>query len=117
MTGQDLTRDAERIVLGAMMLNPAVTSQITKRLRRTDFADLRHSSIFDAITTKRSYAEALSVEEALSLMKRSRGKKLDPAIFDRFMVHMTEKYKERETEVKIADDFDPCQPHVKLKRG
>jgi HD-GYP domain-containing protein (c-di-GMP phosphodiesterase class II) len=75
------------------------------------------ADFFDAITTKRSYAEALSVEEALALMKRSRGKKLDPAIFDRFMIHMNEKYRERETDLRIAEDFDPCQPHVKLKRS
>lgn len=91
------------------------------RLRGEDIQVLARvtaiADFFDAITTKRSYAEALSVEEALNLMKRSRGKKLDPIIFDRFMVHMKEKYKEKETDLKIADDFDPCQPHVKLKRG
>jgi HD-GYP domain-containing protein (c-di-GMP phosphodiesterase class II) len=74
------------------------------------------SDFFDAITTKRSYAEALSVEEALNLMKRSRGKKIDPSIFDRFLIHMNEKYVERETGVQLSEDFDPCQPHVKLKR-
>jgi len=79
--------------------------------RVTSIADF-----FDAITTKRSYAEALSVEEALALMKRSRGKKIDPTVFDRFNLHMHEKYKERETDLHLADDFDPCQPHVKLKR-
>jgi HD-GYP domain-containing protein (c-di-GMP phosphodiesterase class II) len=86
--------------------------QIQILARVTSIADF-----FDAITTKRSYAEALGVDEALNLMKRSRGKKLDPAIFDRFMIHMNEKYKERESDIKLADDFDPCQPHLKLKRG
>lgn len=74
------------------------------------------ADFFDAITTKRSYAEALSVEEALHLMKRSRAKKIDPAIFDRFLLHMNEKYREKDTGMQLADDFDPCQPHVKLKR-
>jgi HD-GYP domain-containing protein (c-di-GMP phosphodiesterase class II) len=85
--------------------------EIQMLARVTSIADF-----FDAITTKRSYAEALSVEEALSLMKRSRGKKIDPKMFDRFMTHMNEKYKERETDLHLADEFDPCQPHMKLKR-
>lgn len=80
--------------------------------RVTSIADF-----FDAITTKRSYAEALSVEEALALMKRSRAKKIDPSLFDRFDQHMHERYKERETDLILSDDFDPCQPHIKLKRS
>lgn len=46
----DLVLDAERIVLGSMMLEPSVIDGITARLRSTDFADLRHGSIFAAIT-------------------------------------------------------------------
>lgn len=79
--------------------------------RITSIADF-----FDAITTKRSYAEALSVEESLNLMKKSRAKKIDPQIFDSFLLHMTEKYHEKESGLALADDFDPCQPHLKLKR-
>lgn len=74
------------------------------------------ADFFDAITTKRSYAEALSVEEALNLMKKSRAKKIDPAIFDTFLLHMTLKYREKETGFSVAEDFDPCHPHMKLKR-
>lgn len=85
--------------------------EIQMLARVTSIADF-----FDAITTKRSYAEALSVEEALSLMKRSRGKKIDPKMFDRFLNHMNEKYKERESDIQLADEFDPCHPHLKLKR-
>ena len=75
------------------------------------------SDFFDAITTKRSYAEALSVEEALALMKKSRAKKIDPTIFDRFDIHMHERYQKRETDLHLSEDFDPCQPHIKLKRS
>jgi HD-GYP domain-containing protein (c-di-GMP phosphodiesterase class II) len=85
--------------------------EIQMLARVTSIADF-----FDAITTKRSYAEALSVEEALALMKRSRAKKIDPSIFDHFDRHMHERYKARETDLHISDDFDPCQPHIKLKR-
>lgn len=75
------------------------------------------ADFFDAITTKRSYAEALSVEEALDLMKKSSGKKLDPLIFDKFLAHMTEKFKIKPCDFSVPTDFDPCQPHVKMKRG
>jgi replicative DNA helicase len=45
----DLTREAERIVLGAMMLDPSVIERVTAQLRSGDFADLRHGSIFAAV--------------------------------------------------------------------
>lgn len=74
------------------------------------------ADFFDAITTKRSYADALSVEEALNVMNRTTGKKLDPRIFDQFMAHMQKKYVEKACNVHLPADFDPCQPHAKFKR-
>lgn len=74
------------------------------------------SDFFDAITTKRSYSEALSIEEALDLMGRSRGKKLDPFVFDRFVAHMKEKYQIKPCDAAISGELDPCQPHMKFKR-
>lgn len=40
------------------------------------------ADFFDAITTKRSYHDALTIEDALALMQKSEGKKLDPKIFN-----------------------------------
>lgn len=74
------------------------------------------ADFFDAITTKRSYADALSVEEALNLMNRTAGKKLDPKVFDQFMAHMQKQYVEKPCNVHLPEDFDPCQPHAKFKR-
>jgi len=75
------------------------------------------ADFFDAITTKRSYAEALPVEEALDLMKKSSGKKLDPLIFDKFLSHMSEKFKIKPCQFNLSPDFDPCQPHLKMKKS
>lgn len=85
--------------------------EIEKLARVTSIADF-----FDAITTKRSYAEALPVEEALTVMMRSQGKKIDPKLFDLFLGHMRQKFVERPCSIRIDDEFDPCQPHVKFKK-
>lgn len=75
------------------------------------------ADFFDAITTKRSYAEVLRVSEALDLMKKNRGKKLDPALFDLFFTHMNHHYGAEVCPIDLSPDFDPCQPHVRLKRA
>lgn len=46
----DLVREAEQIVLGAMMLDPGVIGPVADRLRSADFADVRHGAIFASIT-------------------------------------------------------------------
>ena len=72
------------------------------------------ADFFDAITTKRSYHEALTVEEAIALMERSVGKKLDPILFKAFKNHISGKILEGKTNRELPEDFDPCQPHNKL---
>lgn len=67
------------------------------------------ADFYDAITTKRSYHEVLSTEDALEVMARSVGRKIDPKIFEVFRknvnVILTGK-----SHREVADDFDPCQP-------
>lgn len=69
---------------------------------------------FDAITTKRSYHEALTTDQALELMDKSKGKKIDPELFDRFVKMMKKYVKSGKGEYEVPDDFDPCQPHKEL---
>ena len=69
------------------------------------------SDFFDALTTKRSYHEALTTEEAIGVMAKSVGKKIDPALFDVFCQQVQEKHVEVEGERELPEDFDPCQPH------
>lgn len=68
------------------------------------------ADFYDAITTKRSYHEVLTTEDALSVMARSVGRKIDPKIFQVFTenVHTILKGK---SHIELPDDFDPCQPH------
>lgn len=72
------------------------------------------ADFFDAITTKRSYHEPLSIKDALALMAKSTGAKLDPRLFDAFSKHTCHFHKEHHSNLKLGDDFDPCQPHNKL---
>jgi HD-GYP domain-containing protein (c-di-GMP phosphodiesterase class II) len=72
------------------------------------------ADFFDAITTKRSYHEALTTEQALALMAKSCGKKLDPVIFKAF-AQKTQEYDQCALpQLALSPDFDPCQPCNKL---
>ena len=68
------------------------------------------SDFFDALTTKRSYHKIHSVGEALHIMAHSRGRKLDPALFDLFRESLNNKAFGGRKNLKLGDDFDPCQP-------
>ena len=72
------------------------------------------ADFFDAVTTKRSYHEPLSTEDALALMGKSAGKKLDPILYQLF-AELSKHQLNTETELELPPDFDPCQPHQKLE--
>lgn len=72
------------------------------------------ADFFDAITTKRSYHEALNTEDALSLMSNSKGKKLDPKLFDLFTQKIKTFALEGKLKKQVPDSFDPCQPHDQI---
>ena len=46
------------------------------------------SDFFDAITTKRSYHEPLSTEEAVAVIGKTKGRKVDPDLFELFAAHV-----------------------------
>lgn len=68
---------------------------------------------FDAITTKRSYHEVLKTDEALDVMEKSSGKKIDPNIFESFKKSVSH-IKIKKTKISLPEDFDPCQPRLML---
>lgn len=73
------------------------------------------SDFFDAVTTKRSYHEVLSADEALNLMKNSVGKKIDPKLFTLFSRHMTSHqhcHLDSDYHQCAHQMFDPCQPRI-----
>lgn len=68
------------------------------------------ADFFDAITTKRSYHEVLSTEEAIAVMNKSVGKKLDPFIFKVFTESINQLVLTGKLTKELPEDFDPCQP-------
>ena len=68
------------------------------------------ADFFDAVTTKRSYHEVLSTEDAIAVMSKSVGKKLDPLLFELFTKNIKQLILVGKTHKELPDDFDPCQP-------
>jgi len=67
------------------------------------------ADFYDAITTKRSYHEVLSTEDALEVMSKSVGRKIDPKIFEIFRSNVNVILSGKSNQ-ELPDDFDPCQP-------
>lgn len=72
------------------------------------------ADFFDAVTTKRSYSDVLPVEDALSVMERTVGKKLDPEIFKFFEEKVAKAVLKGKTGFELPEDFDTERPHEKL---
>lgn len=72
------------------------------------------ADFFDAITTKRSYNEVLSLQDAMNTMRRFRGIKLDPDIFDIFDHQVKYVRAESAKDMRLSDSFDPTLPYAKL---
>lgn len=72
------------------------------------------ADFFDAITTKRSYNDVLSIQDAMNVMRKFRGIKLDPEIFDIFDHHVRYVRATGVKELKLSDSFDPTLPYEKL---
>jgi len=70
------------------------------------------ADFFDAITTKRSYHEVLNTEDALNVMAKTVGKKIDPDLFEAFCksVRTTMTSKVSKENRELPEYFDPCQP-------
>ena len=68
---------------------------------------------FDAVTTKRSYHEALCIKDALALMKKTAGTKIDINLFNEFRRSIFVLSEGRQ-DISIGDDFDPCRPYTEL---
>jgi len=72
------------------------------------------ADFFDAITTKRSYNEVLSIPDAMNTMRKFRAIKLDPDIFDIFDRHVRYVRADSTKDLRLADSFDPTLPYAKL---
>jgi HD-GYP domain-containing protein (c-di-GMP phosphodiesterase class II) len=72
------------------------------------------ADFFDAITTKRSYSQVLTIPEAMNTMRKFRGIKLDPVIFDVFDNHVRYVKADATRDLKLSDEFDPTLPYAVL---
>lgn len=72
------------------------------------------ADFFDAITTKRSYSDVLSITDAMTVMRKYRAIKLDPNIFDVFDNHVSYVRVEFPKDLRLSDKFDPTLPYDKL---
>ncbi|MBC7539069.1 MAG: HD domain-containing protein [Bacteriovorax sp.] len=68
------------------------------------------ADFFDAITTKRSYHDVLPTEDAIAVMSKSVGKKLDPELFEIFTTSVKQLVLTGKINKELPEDFDPCQP-------
>ena len=73
------------------------------------------ADVFDALTTKRPYKKALSVEHSLDILDKSRGTHFDPDVFDVFfsikeeILSIRKTYDDPVSEEKIIAPFDQVQ--------
>lgn len=72
------------------------------------------ADFFDAITTKRSYNEVLSITDAMNTMRKFKAIKLDPDIFDIFDNHVRYVRADFARDLRLSDAFDPTLPYAKL---
>lgn len=68
------------------------------------------SDFFDALTTKRSYHEVIPTEDAIAVMAKSVGKKLDPELFQLFTTSVKQLVLNGKVNRELPEDFDPCRP-------
>ncbi len=72
------------------------------------------ADFFDAITTKRSYNDVLTITDAMNVMRKTKSVKLDPDIFDIFDKHVRYVKSDFAKDLTLADSFDPTLPYAKL---
>jgi len=72
------------------------------------------ADFFDAITTKRSYNSVLPISQAMDVMRKFSGVKLDPKLYQAFAKHVTYSKVESAKELKLSDSFDPTLPYTEV---
>lgn len=72
------------------------------------------ADFFDAITTKRSYNEVLTIENAMKLMEKTKSQKVDPDIFDEFAKQVSFVKSDYQKNLKLTEKFDPSIPFAEL---
>ena len=86
--------------------NGLTLDEISKVARIAAIAD-----VFDALTTKRAYKDAVPADKALEIMYSMQPGKFDPSLFKYF-----DRNLEKKVELAIEKDFDPCDEHDHAKK-
>ncbi len=76
------------------------------------------ADMFDALTTKRSYAEVLDMDRAIDLMKKSVGRKIDPELFQKLLPQITTMQSGKalpHDNLVLHPFFDPSVPYNKIE--
>lgn len=108
---QSVPNESKRIVYehhenfdGTGYPNGLSGESISKLSRVVAIAD-----VFDALTTKRSYHDAISPSQALEIMHGMQPGKFDPGLFNSFDQKFVSK-----SPVALAKDFDACEPKKQI---
>jgi HD-GYP domain-containing protein (c-di-GMP phosphodiesterase class II) len=84
-------------------------SEIHPMARACTIADF-----FDAITTKRSYNQVMHIADAMNVMRKFRGIKLEPELFDLFERSVEFVKSDVKKDLQLSDRFDPTIPWAQL---
>lgn len=72
------------------------------------------ADFFDAITTKRAYNQVLTIGQGVDVMRKFRGTKLEPWLFDVFEKNITFVKTDIRKDLRLTDKFDPTLPYATL---
>jgi HD-GYP domain-containing protein (c-di-GMP phosphodiesterase class II) len=73
------------------------------------------ADFFDAVTTKRSYADVMTFSQALEVMGKNSGSKLDPKLFKLFAASLNVNNKvDKNKSLSMDTTFDPSIPYAKF---
>jgi len=122
LSGLDIAEDIDLKIIGRVIHEHHENFNGTGYPRKLKGKDEIHllarictiADFFDAITTKRSYGEVLSIPEAINTMRKFRGIKLDPDLFDGFEAHVEFVKTELTRDLILLDNFDPTLPYASL---
>lgn len=76
------------------------------------------ADVFDALTTKRSYAEVLEMDRALDIMNKMVGKKIDPLVFNKLLPQLSSLKSGKalpNDNLILHPFFDPSVPYSKVE--
>jgi len=69
------------------------------------------ADFFDALTTKRSYHQAMTTDEAMAVILQACGKKVDPEVFEVLAQNVKKLVRQGGPVLELEETFDPGKPY------